>query len=73
MWFCIDLGADAFKEAGALAGKKNKRVLQYILGLNIFKRELIPPCKDPDPYQIQILLKNYILKNVSTVFTYYCQ
>ncbi|WZU94446.1 MGF_360-16R [African swine fever virus] len=73
MWFCIDLGADAFKEAGALAGKK-KRVLQHILGLNIFKRELIPPpCKDPDPYQIQILLKNYILKNVSTVFTYYCQ
>ncbi|AZP54303.1 DP63R, partial [African swine fever virus] len=48
-------------------------VLQHILGLNIFKRELIPPCKDPDPYQIQILLKNYILKNVSTVFTYYCQ
>ncbi|AJL34157.1 MGF 360-16R [African swine fever virus] len=73
MWFCIDLGADAFEEAGALAGKKNKRALQHILGLNIFKQELIPPCKDPDPFQIQLLLKNYTLKNVSTIFAYYCQ
>ncbi len=65
LFFCIDLGADAFEEAKALAEQRNYYLISHHLSLDIYSADSsLLTLKEADPSKIYHLLKNYKLKSM---------
>ncbi|AAA65239.1 pMGF 360-2L [African swine fever virus] len=66
LFFCIDLGANAFEESLELAKQKNHDILVEILSFKDFYNSNVSllSLKTTDPEKINALLKNYRSKNI---------
>lgn len=66
LFFCIDLGANAFEESLELAKQKNHDILVEILSFKDYYSSNVSllSLKTTDPEKINALLKNYRSKNI---------
>ncbi|UYB79172.1 pMGF360-7L [Recombinant African swine fever virus] len=71
MFFCIDLGADAFEEGKTLAYQNDKSFIASILSLNCYSMNDSLSLNEIDPIVIKRMLKNYHSKNMSMAHKYY--
>ncbi len=71
LFFCIDLGADAFEEAKALAEQQNYYLISHRLSLDIYSPDSsLLTLKEADPNKIYRLLKNYKSKSMLAYLNY---
>ncbi len=70
IFFCIDLGGNAFEEGRAIAEQKGYNFLSHSLALDIYSSDASLPLNLKDPEEISSLLKDYKSKNLSIIWEY---
>ncbi|AAA65255.1 pA125L [African swine fever virus] len=71
IFFCIDLGANAFEEGKTLAHQKDNSFIASMLSLNCYSMNDSLSLKETDPEVIKRMLKDYHSKNLSIAHKHY--
>lgn len=71
IFFCIDLGANAFEEGKTLAHQKDNSFIASMLSLNCYSMNDSLSLKETDPEVIKHMLKDYHSKNLSIAHKHY--